>query len=74
MTLKTEIMMLTIQLCIIGINYIFKYIAIETFYFKIVIIFHYILGFFYIIYASFVRIRIFVVISGLVDVVSCAQY
>ncbi len=31
MTLKTEIMMLTIQLCI-GINYILKYIAIEQYF------------------------------------------
>ncbi len=32
--LKTEVMMLKIQLCFTGINYILKYIKIETFYFK----------------------------------------
>ncbi len=39
MTLKTEVMMLKIQLCFTGINHIFKYIKIETFIFLIAIIF-----------------------------------
>ncbi len=34
-TLKTEVMMLKIQLCFTGINYILKYIKIETFYLKL---------------------------------------
>ncbi len=34
-TLKTEVMMLKIQLCITGINYILKYIKIENSYFKL---------------------------------------
>ncbi len=31
----TEEIMLKIQLCVTGINYILKYIKIETFYFKL---------------------------------------
>ncbi len=34
-TLKTEVMMLKIQFCFTGINYILKYIKIENFYFKL---------------------------------------
>ncbi len=34
-TLKTEVMMLKIQLCITEINYILKYIQIENMYFKL---------------------------------------
>ncbi len=34
-TLKTGVMMLKIQLCITGINYILKYIQIENSYFKL---------------------------------------
>ncbi len=34
-TLKTGVMMLKIQLCFSGINYIFKYIKIENIYFKL---------------------------------------
>ncbi len=34
-TLKTAVMMLKIQLRITGINYIWKYIQIENFYFKL---------------------------------------
>ncbi len=34
-TLKTGVMMLKIQLCITGMNYILKYIKIENFYFKL---------------------------------------
>ncbi len=34
-TLKTEVMMLKIQLCSTGINYHLKYIKIENFYFKL---------------------------------------
>ncbi len=39
-TLKTEVMMLEIQLFITGINYILTYITIENRYFKIVITFY----------------------------------
>ncbi len=35
MTLKTGVMMLKIQLCFTGINYILKYNKIENFYFKL---------------------------------------
>ncbi len=34
-TLKTGVMMLKIQLCITGMNYILKYIKTENFYFKL---------------------------------------
>ncbi len=34
-TMKTGVMMLKIQLCITGINYILKYIKIENGYFKL---------------------------------------
>ncbi len=35
MTLKTGVMLLNIQLCFTGINYILKYIKIKNFYFKL---------------------------------------
>ncbi len=34
-TLKTAVMMLKIQLCFTGMNYILKYIKIENIYFKL---------------------------------------
>ncbi len=45
MTLKTGVMMLKIQLCFTGINYILKYVKIENL-FSIAIIFHKITFFF----------------------------
>ncbi len=34
-TLKTEVMMLKIQLCFTGINYIITYVKMDNFYFKL---------------------------------------